>query len=494
MAEIKNLRSPASACTDSAAAVIWDRADTDMYKVYVDGIYAGVTRRTDYTKEFLEPDTEHKFFVTSADGKLKSDEITVKTRGRSAIYNIIEYGAERGTDTPCTEALQKAIDDCCDGGTVYIPPGDFISGAVYLKSNMTLRVDGRLLGSADPKDYPIKKYRFEGLETDCYSSLINTYDGKHENIIIRGHGTIDANGENLRRAELARRGGRPGRAVCIRDTKNVFIKDITIRCSPAWCLHTIYCEDVTVLNVTVNTKYDENGRQYEDIVNGDGIDPDSCKDVYIINCDITSEDDCIAIKSGRDEEGRRVGIPSENILVTGCRFKAGFGVAVGSEMSGTVRNVHVRDCVFEDTYSVVSIKPPRPRGGKVENILYENCFHSNTSKEFSDCKWFRGAVNIDMFYGYDEFDTDTPAENNGTAPAVENVTLRNIQTSTSAGSAVFIAGLPESHIKNLTLENITAHGKYGMKVCNVDGLAMKNTAVTADEGESVVMKNVRMAE
>lgn len=489
--KIMGLTSPEGAQTDGSAAVIWDKADTDMYKVFVDGAYAGVTARTDYTKEFLEPDSEHTIYVMSADGKLKSDEITVRTLPKSRIYNIIDFGADRSGKTVCTEAIQRAIDECEKGGTVYIPSGTFVSGALYLKGDMTLRVDGRLVGSTDLSDYPIKRYGFEGLESDCYTSLINTYDGAHENIIIRGHGTIDASGAELRRKQLADNKGRPGRAVCIRNTRNLYFKDITIRQSPAWCLHTLYCENVTLNNVTINTKYDETGKPYSDIVNGDGFDLDSCRNVYVFNCDITSEDDCIAIKSGRNEEGRRVGIPSENIFISGCRFSAGFGVAVGSEMSGSVRNVHVRDCIFDDTYSVASIKPPRPRGGRVENILYERCVHRNGSTEFRDCRWFRGAINIDMFYGSDAIDDETAEEVNESTPVIDGVCLRDITTETVAGNAIFIAGLPESPIKNLTLENITAHGKYGMKAYNVDGLTLKNVSVTADEGESMLKFNVR---
>ena len=119
--KITGLTSPEGAQTDGSAAVIWDKADTDMYKVFVDGAYAGVTARTDYTKEFLEPDSEHTIYVMSADGKLKSDEITVRTLPKSRIYNIIDFGADRSGKTVCTEAIQRAIDECEKGGTVYIP-------------------------------------------------------------------------------------------------------------------------------------------------------------------------------------------------------------------------------------------------------------------------------------------------------------------------------------------------------------------------------------
>lgn len=397
-------------------------------------------------------------------------------------YNITEYGA-KADGTVCTAAIQRAIDLCEKGGTVYIPKGEYVSGALYLKSDMTLYLEegARLLGSGDIKDFPVMGYPFEGRDQLCYASLINTDGAPHKNITIEGEGTIDANGTALFLAERAENKGARGRAVCIRNTDNLVIKGVKIRQSPAWCLHFLYCKNVLLDNIEIHSKYDENGNRYEHIFNGDGIDIDSCKDVHVINSLIASQDDCIAIKSGRDTEGRRAGIPSENIVIENCSFKSGFGVAIGSEMSGGVENVTVKNCTFENTHSIASIKAPRGRGGYIKNIRYENCSHKNCSTEFTDTKWFRGALYADGFYGEAEFNPDEKAEINEGTPVVDGVYMKNITVDTIAGNAVYLYGLPEMPYKNFHLENITAHGKYGMKVKNIENLQTVNVNVTGEE-------------
>ncbi len=399
-----------------------------------------------------------------------------------AIYNITDYGA-KSDGAVYTKEIQSAIDACRKGGTVLIPAGCFVSGALYLKSDMTLRLEkgAKLLGSSDIKDFPVKGYPFEGLDQLCYASLINTSNALFKNITIEGEGIIDANGAALFAAEMSENKGKRGRAVCIRNAENVTIKDVTIRQSPSWGLHIIYCKNVLLDNIKVHTKYDENGNKYEGIYNGDGIDIDSCKDVVIRNSLIASQDDCIAVKSGRDEEGRRVGIPSENVTIENCVFKSGFGAAIGSEMSGGVKDVFIRNCEFENTHSIASVKAIRGRGAYIKNIHYENCSLVNNNTEITDSKWFRGALYIDGFYGDDESDTDIPAEVNEGTPEVDGIYFKNITVRTIAGNAVYFCGLSERHFRNIYLENVKAHGKYGMKVKNIDNLKMVNVDVTSDE-------------
>lgn len=412
------------------------------------------------------------------------------------IFDVTHYGAKGDGKTVDTPAIQKAIDDCSADGAVYIPQGVYVTGALFLKSNMTLYLEKGcvLLGSVSPDDYPVMKYRWEGRETACYASLINSAstDGRLENISICGEGHIDAGGTVLKPLEETEGKGARGCALCIRNTDNVYISGVCVKHSPAWCLHLIYCNNVTIDSISVYTKHDENGRPYKDIVNGDGIDIDSCRNVYIKNCEIHSQDDCIAIKSGRDEEGRKVGIPTENVLIKNCVFKSGFGVAVGSEMSGGVRNVSVSGCAFENTYSIASVKAPRGRGGVIENIVYENCTLVNNSTEHSDCEWFRGGLYIDTFYSIvdKDMDIDKAEPFDETTPVFRNITLKNITVETAAGNAVYLSGLPEAPLENIILENVTARGKYGMKAYNIRGLKLKNVAVTADEGESYVYKNL----
>lgn len=402
-----------------------------------------------------------------------------------AVYNIRDYGAVSDGETVCTKEIQRAIDICGKNGTVYIPRGTFISGALFLKSDMTLFLEegAKLKGSDDIKDFPLIGCPYEGLDQLCYASLICTDGAPHKNITIDGKGVIDANGVALFNAEMCENRGKRGRAVCIRNTRNVTIKNVTIRQSPAWCLHLIYCENVLIDSIEVHTKYDEAGNKY-DIFNCDGIDIDSSKNVYVTNSLIASQDDCIAIKSGRNEEGRRVGIPSENITIENCTFTSGFGVAMGSEMSGGVRDVFVRNCTFKNTHSIASIKAIRGRGAYIKNIHYENCSLINTSTEYGDTKYFRGAIYADGFYGDEEFDADAPREVNEETPIVDGIYFKDITVDTVAGNAVYLYGLPEAPFKNVYLENIKAHGKCGMKVKNIDNLQLINTDITGDDDRS----------
>ena len=291
--------------------------------------------------------------------------------------NILNFGAVGDGKTLNTQALQKAIDACEKGGTVYVPEGIYVTGALYLKSDMTLYLEegSVLLGSGDLSQYPIWNYSFEGRKADGYASLLNAglkAGEQVENLTLEGTGTIDANGVELFYKEMEEKKGKRGRAVFFSHVTNLKMKDITIRQSPAWCLHLLYCRQVEVDGVHIYTKYDENGKRYEGIFNGDGLDIDACRNVTVKHCVIASQDDCIAIKSGRDEEGRAVGIASEHIRISDCTFQSGFGVAVGSEMSGGIRDVRVENCRFRDTFSIVSIKAPRGRGNVVEDIHFEN--------------------------------------------------------------------------------------------------------------------------
>lgn len=397
------------------------------------------------------------------------------------IYDIRDYGAEPNTQKVCTQSIQRAIDACGRGDTVLIPEGTFVTGALFLKSNMTLCVEkgARLVGSGDVNDFPVMGYPYEGFDQLCYASLINTDSAPHENIAITGEGVIDAGGKQLFEAEMSDPKIKRGRAVCIRSTDHLTIRGIEIRQSPAWCLHLIYCVDVLLDNIKVHSKYDEDGNKYG-MFNCDGIDIDSCRKVKVIDSMISSQDDCVAIKSGRDVLGRRAGIPSEDVLIENCTFKSGFGVAIGSEMSGGVKNVYVKNCTFEDVHSIASVKAIRGRGSYIRNIHYENCTLVNNSTEYGDTKYFRGALYVDGFYGAEKFDADEPYPVDEGTPVVEDIYFKDISLETVAGNAVYLCGLPESHFKNICLENVKAYGKYGMKSKNIDNLRLINTDIRGE--------------
>ena len=477
--------------TADSVVLVWDKQAPDIsYDIEVNGELRASCTCTDFTVTDLMPDTEYAFTVRT--GNLV-ETVRVRTGRRSKVLDVTDFGARDGE--LCTEALQRAIDQCPIDGEVRIPAGTYQSGALYLKSHMTLRLEkgATLLGSSRAADYSVRFSYFEGREEYCYSSLLHAEDsdgGRLEDIAIVGEGTIDANGSALMKEEIAEGKASRGRAICAVRVDGLYLNGITVCQSPAWCIHTVYCNNVTMNQITVRTKYDAQGRPYEGIYNGDGIDPDSCKDVWIIHSVIASQDDCIAIKSGRDAEGRRIGIPSENIPISNCRFLSGFGVAIGSEMSGGVRHVLVQDCTFTDTFSVASVKNQRGRGNCIEDVLYEDLVFVNTKTDQQDTKWFRGGIYVDQFYGCEPFD-DTAEEpvDEGT-PVIRNITFRNIQADTVVSSAIYMVGLPEQPLENIRLENVQASGRWGMRAANIRGLVMENTSVTAREGEAFRMDRV----
>ncbi len=496
---------PPAAITQTSIALVWDRShDTAEYEVYVNGALYDRVKRGDCTVEGLEPGTEYELYVKGVDASGATDKVsnilTASTRPDGGVFNICDFGAIGDGNTLNTKAIQRAVDECAKNGVVVIPAGTFLSGAIYLKSDMSLRLeDGAvLLGSQNPTDYPIKRYRWEGIEQDCYSSLINVKfdtDKRFKNITIEGSGRIDASGVALFLAERAEGRAARGRAICIRNTDGVYYKDITVKQSPSWCVHTVYSNGVSANNIRIFTKFNEKrDKPYPHLYNGDGFDPDSCQNVYVFNCLICSQDDCIAIKSGRDEEGRAVGICAENVRITDCRFGSGFGVAVGSETSGGVKNVTVRDCKFTHVYSVASVKAPRGRGNVIENIVYENCTGEYRDTEHRDCEWFRGGIYVDNFYSIAKFNPNAAEPVTDATPKIRNVTFRNIKMKSVVSNAIYLAGLPESPLDNITLENVAAEGAGGMKAYNINGLTMKNVEVITPDNEKYHYENVIMSD
>lgn len=494
--------SPPAAQTADSIAVLWDPPvgiSVKSYDVYLASNFVATTEHMDYTLQGLAAAQSYEISVRArvATGKfLQSAAVRVATRPQPPVFDITACGAVGDGKTLNTHAIQAAIDACHAGGVVRIPAGVFLCGAIFLKSEMTLHLDegAVLLGSPDPKDYPIMKYRFEGRETNCYASLINTpatNPARWRNITINGSGTINANGSALRRNEKAEAAGKLGRAVCIRDTDGVYLQGITVRQSPFWCVHLLYCTGVSVNGVGIHTRYDEAGKKYPGIVNGDGLDPDSCRDVFIFNCHIASEDDCIALKSGRDAEGRAVGIPTENVRISHCLFTHGFGVAMGSEMAGGLRNVLVEDCVFQDTFSLASVKAIRGRGNMIENITYRDCTLTNQNQEVRDSQYSRGALYVDQFYGDAKSDPHQARPKDETTPLIRNVLFQNITLDTVAGNAIYLTGLPESPLENIRLDNVTAIGKHGFIANNVSSLILNRVFVEARDGKAMSFDNVK---
>ncbi len=363
--------------SENSVTLLWNKQEEKaVYEILIDGKLAGSTTKTNFTIQQLQPAKSYCVSVRIKQGiaRSKKNSLKFKTPAKGKIFNILDFGAKADTAFKNTAAIQAAIDACTEGGTVYVPKGAFVSGALFLKSNMTLFIEkgGVLKGSALPADYlPMIYNRFEGWELNTYASLLNAgkLDRKGgynvQNLRITGGGTISGGGRQLGNAMIQAAGMRSrGRLICLMNCRNVNLSDLTITEPPSWTIHYIYSDDVSCNNLNIITN---------NIRNGDGIDPDSSTDSYIFNCSFSTGDDCIAIKSGKNPEGYYIGKPTRNVRISDCDFLRGHGISIGSEMSGGVSDVLVQDCRAGALLHGMQIKGTKERGGYVKNVTVNNC-------------------------------------------------------------------------------------------------------------------------
>ena len=408
-------------------------------------------------------------------------------------FDVTRYGATGDGARDCTEALARAIAACnqAGGGRVVVPSGVFMTGPIYLKSNVDLHVatGATLRFVRDPKRYlPLVYTRWEGLECMNYSAFI--YSDGQDNIAVTGDGTLDGNCDCEHwwpwkgRTNCGWTKGQPwqqdardkllamaekdvplkdrkfGEGSYLRPSffepvrgKNVLIEGVTITNSPMFEVHPIFCSNVIVRNLKIVSHGPNN----------DGCDPDSCRDVLIENCLFDTGDDCIAIKSGRNRDGRRVGVPSENIVIRGCTMKDGHGaLTIGSEMSGGVRNVFAENCQLDSPNldQALRFKTNAMRGGTIENVYFRNIRIGQIA---------HAVLQID--FNYEE------GPKGPERPVVRNIDIRDV-TCKKAERALDVRGFPNAKIRNLRLERCTIESAAMPNVVeNVEGLAFADVKV-----------------
>jgi exo-poly-alpha-galacturonosidase len=459
--------------TENSVTLLWDKqyaADTVFYEILLNKKLYAVTGKANYTLNGLLPGTLYTVSI-----RLKqAASLTVKqlyglkfkTTSKGKIYNILDYGAKDDIVFKNTTAIQSAINACTAGGTVYIPKGTYVTGALFLKSNMTLRIaEGAVLqGSIDTADYlPLIKNRFEGWEMETYASLINAgtlnRDGSYnvKNLRITGGGTIKGGGKKLELACKAARGIRSrGRLVLLMNCQNVSIDNLTLTEPPCWTLHYIYSDNISCHGLTIKTV---------GIHNGDGIDPDSSTDSYIFNCIFDTGDDCIAIKSGKNPEGFFVAKPTRNVKITDCDFKRGHGISIGSEMSGGVSDVLVQDCKAGALLHGMQIKATKDRGGYVRNVTVTDC----------------ELLKITIFSAVNYNNDGEPAPQ---LPIFENFVFNNIDLSKASAKepVININGFkdPAHRLRNVSFSNIEL--PFNAKVVINDAESVKFTKVWTTVG------------
>ncbi|MGB9456197.1 MAG: glycoside hydrolase family 28 protein [Bryobacteraceae bacterium] len=410
------------------------------------------------------------------------------------VFDIAHFGGREGGAIKATEAIGKAIQACsaAGGGRVTIPAGVFLSGAIHLASNVNLHLeDGATLRfSRDPQDYlPVVLTRFEGTECMNYSPFIYAFG--QTNIAVTGTGTLDggadaehwwswkknaprgphtlsadnrspqpASPDNRALLEQGEKDVpvsqrvygagstlRPNFVQPYRST-NILIEDVTIRNSPMWELNPVLCRNVTVRNVKISSHGPNN----------DGCDPECSTDVLIDGCEFDTGDDCIAIKSGRNRDGRRVNVPCENIVVRNCRMKDGHGgVSIGSEVSGGIRNVYMENNRMDSPHLLngLRIKTNSYRGGRLENFYFRN----NTIGQVA-----AAVIAVDFYY---EEGPGGPF-----TPSVRNVVVENV-TSGRSRYALYLRGYEKAKISGVRVAHCVFNNVAGPDVIeNVAGLEL----------------------
>jgi polygalacturonase len=398
---------------------------------------------------------------------------------RMIYYNIQHYGAKGDGKTDNTHFISETIKACEQngGGTVFIPAGEYVTGPIQLISNMTLYLEsGAIVKFKDDFDcYGPVKTRWSGYECYAFSPLL--FGRNLENVAIKGEGCLDGQGKawwdvhcelrhgdtfaSDRTREIAELNKvikeqvitnivewesqflRPPLLQLIH-CKNVTIEGITLQHSPFWNTHLVYCENVRVHGVTFKNPYDA--------PNSDGLDIDSCSNVRVSDCTFDVGDDCLVLKSGINEDGRRIGQPTENVVITNCTMIHGHGgFVLGSENSGGIKNITISNCIFSGTDRGIRIKTNRERGSYIKNVLVNNIYIENVLCPISINAFYRyGISENDLFINCEEAIPVTEK-----TPRVEHIQISHVTAKNCRAAAIFIYGLPEMPIQDVSLRHIT---------------------------------------
>jgi polygalacturonase len=409
---------------------------------------------------------------------------------------VTESGAIGDGKTLNTKAIQAAIDACAarkGGGTLVVPKGTFLSGAIFLKQGVNLLVekDGVLKGSTNPDDYPQIQSRWEGTEELYTASFVNA-DGV-TGVDISGEGMIDGSGEEWVQLNPYRRPatlpggadagtpamapaaarpatprrGRP-RLIGIQNSTDVRIAGLNLHNQAVWCLFVLYSQNVEIDGVKITAEHN--------IPSSDGIDIDSSKHVHINHVFIDDNDDCISIKSGKDADGLRVNRPAEDILIENSHFAYGQGgVAMGSETSGGIRNVTVLNCYFDDgNWAPIRFKSQPSRGGVVENITYKDIVMHQTREAFEMNEEWRMVPPI--------LPPSDPL------PVVRNVKIINV--SGDAQSVGVIHGLPGAPIQGIMFVNSHVTAQRGFRLEHARDVDLTGLTIDVKQGDAVTKTDV----
>lgn len=426
-------------------------------------------------------------------------------------FNILDYGAHNDGSTNSTEAIRAAIRaaKAAGGGTVYVPPGNYVTGPIELVNNLVLHIEAGATLRFPATTLPFTKGRQQGIECLTPVPLIG---GQHlENVTITGRGVITTdNAEWMKLHPRTRRSGdNPGSAngtnwqrlldelesktpaddefyekaapelrpsfIRTMDSTNVLIEGIRIKGSSMWSIHLLYTDNATVRNVIVEV--------YPG-VHTDGIAVDSSRNIRISDCYVDAGDDGIVIKSGKDADGRRVNRPVENVSIANCTVHHAHGaVTLGSEIAGGIRNLVADNITCDGTQIGVRIKSRRGRGGFVENVRFNNWTMQNVGQ----------AISVTSYYVMEGEKRTAAQPVSEKTPIFRNIAISHM-TIAGARIAINIEGLPEMPIMGLRISDVIATAKVGMKAFNTEALELHNVQVNAESGPAFLVQDSKELE
>ena len=480
----QKLMVPPLAYDDSTITLIWnkpsDYSNVVSYNVYQEGSLAGSTKNLFFNaSKLIEPGLPSSFYVTAVDASgnesVPSNKIIQVASPAMKVFDVTKYGAVGDGNTLNTVAIQKAIDECTPGGKVLIPSGTFLSGALFLKSNMTLQIDGTLRGSDNAADYPKTSKRFPYYASgNNFAGLINAYTEKYgsiTNVRICGSGTVNGGSDTVgsvtghantilgKNQVAASEGDDSDRAdmVTIKGVDGLYVGGLTFVNPAMHVLFITYSKNITVNGINVSTY---------DIHNADGINICTSDTAYVFNSTFDTGDDNINFNAGVGADGVKENCPDKNVRIFNCVCKRGHGgVAFGSFTAAWIQDFLVEDCVFDGTDRGIRFKTGLKQGGGAKNVLCRDITIKNIVKD---------AIFFDSTYG-----CDYPS---GGAGRFKDITVKNVTCTGARSYGIYINGSPGAEHDNITLSNITVDGaKKGgayLKYCTnitFDNVNIKNS-------------------
>ncbi len=428
---------------------------------------------------------------------------------RGVDYDPADFGAVGDGVILCTEAIQSAIDECANngGGVVRFSTGIYLTGAIFLKSNVILDIPKgvRIIGSQDINDYPEIPGRVAGIEMEWPAALINIID--QQNVAIIGDGVVDGEGKvfwdkyRAMRKEYDPKGlrwvvdydcKRP-RGIIIENSKDVTLQDFVLYRPGFWSVHILYSEYITVKGMTINNNIEARGPST------DGIDIDSSERILVEDCYINCNDDNFCLKSGRDADGLRVNKPCQYVVIRDCIAGHGDGLfTCGSETSGGIKNILIYNMQGLGTKYGLRFKSTSQRGGTIENIYIYNVKMDGVRDPFVvNLNWHPKYSNSLLPEGY--VYEDLPAhwkkllekvDPKDGLPKFKNIYFENVEA-INAKTCIKVTGLEESTIDNFNFKNVSFTGEDAGKISYANDWTFNNFSVLGTKDPKVKIENTK---